>query len=133
MVAVLCMMILLGTMLLQQLKIYILEGDAIRQDVPASIRRCAAALAPVNDSFNRRLDHEVQCSKFSDVWPIENVWGTVKEREAQQKCETLAQLKRAIIGAWRSTKEDRALVVKLMSYKPVRCRTVVESGGNQVH
>ena len=109
------------------------EGDAIWQDDPASIHRCAAALAAVNDSFNRRLDHEVQCPKFSDVWPIENVWGIVKERVSQQKCETLAQLKRAIIGAWRSINEDRALVVKLMSSIPVRCRAVVESGGNQVH
>ena len=46
------------------------EGDAIWQDDPASIHRCAAALAAVNDSFNRRLDHEVQCPKFSDVWLI---------------------------------------------------------------
>ena len=79
------------------------EGDAIWQDDPASIHRCTAALAAVNDSFNRRLDHEVQCLKFSDVWQIENVWGIVKERASQQKCETLAQLKRAIIGAWRSS------------------------------
>ena len=39
------------------------EGEAIWQNNPVSIHRCAAA-----------LDHEVQCPKFSDVWPIENVW-----------------------------------------------------------
>ena len=65
------------------------ERDAIWriwQDDPASIHRCAAALAAVNDCFNRRLDHEVQYPKFSDVWPIENVWGTfVKEGVDQQK------------------------------------------------
>ena len=52
----------------------------------ASIHRCAAALAAANDSFNRRLDYEVQSPKFFDVWPIENVWGIEKERVAQQKC-----------------------------------------------
>ena len=77
-----------------------------------------------------RLDLEVQCLKFSDVWPM----GTVKEKVlAQQKCKTLDQLKRAIIGAWRSINEDRALVDKLMSSIPVRCRAVLESGGNQAH
>ena len=67
------------------------------------------------------------CSAKIRVNPTRN------SKKSQQKCETLAQLKRAIIGAWRSINEDRALVVKLMSSIPVRCRAVVESGGNQVH
>ena len=53
------------------------EGDAIRQVDPASINICAEALSTANDSFN----HEVQqCPKLFDVWPIENVWGKIKER-----------------------------------------------------
>ena len=71
------------------------EGDVIRQDDPASINICAEALPTANDSFH----HEVQCSKLFDVWLIENVWGGKSIRN--KICETLAQLKRAIIGAWR--------------------------------
>ena len=40
--------------------------------------------------FNKRLDHTKQCPKFLDVWPIENVWGIVKERVAKKKCENIS-------------------------------------------
>ena len=65
------------------------DGSACWQDDPATIHRSTAALETVNELFSRRLDPTKQCPKFSDVRPIKNVWGIVKQRVGQKKCETL--------------------------------------------
>ena len=57
----------------------------------------------------KRLDHMKQCPKFSDVWPIENIWGIIKERVAKKKCENLNQLKREITRVWRDLDADKSL------------------------
>ena len=82
------------------------DGSACWQDDPASIHRCQAAITAVSECFNKRLDHFKQCPKFSDVWPIENVWGIVKDRVSKKKCENLGQLKREITKVWRSINAD---------------------------
>ena len=76
------------------------DVSAIWQDDPASIHHCQVALEAVSRNFDRRLDHQVQCLKFSDIWPIENVWVIMKERVAKHKCENSAQLKKAITKEW---------------------------------
>ena len=108
------------------------EGNAYWQDDPATIHRCEAALTAVSESFDLRLDFTKQCPKFSDVWPIENVWGVVKERVAKQKCENLTQLKREITRVWREIDSDKALLGKLMKSIPKRCKAVIQARGDQI-
>lgn len=108
------------------------EGSACWQDDPATIHRCQVALTAVSESFNKRLDHTQQCPKFSDVWPIENVWGIVKERVAKKRCENLVQLKREITKVWRDINADKPLLRRLMSSIPERCRAVIQSRGDQI-
>ena len=108
------------------------EGNAYWQDDPATIHRCEAALTAVSESFDLRLDFTKQCPKFSDVWPIENVWGIVKERVAKRKCENLTQLKREITRVWRVIDSDKALQGKLMKSIPKRCKAVIQARGDQI-
>ena len=108
------------------------DGSACWQDDPASIHRCQAAITAVSECFNKRLDHFKQCPKFSDVWPIENVWGIVKDRVSKKKCENLGQLKREITKVWRSINADKPLLRRLMSSIPKRCQAVIQSRGDQI-
>ena len=108
------------------------DGSAFWQDDPATIHRCEAALTAVSEAFAKRLDHMKQCPKFSDVWPIENIWGIIKERVAKKKCENLNQLKREITRVWRDLDNDKLLHARLMKSIPDRCRAVVASHGAQI-
>ena len=78
------------------------------------------------------LDYMKQCPKFLDVWPIENIWGIIKERVAKKKCENLYQLKREITRVWRDLDADKSLHARLMKSILVRCRAVVASHGAQI-
>ena len=74
------------------------DGSAIWQDDPATIHHCRVALEAVDGEFQKRLDHTKQCPKFSNIWPIEGMWGIIKERVDRKKCENLASLKREIVA-----------------------------------
>ena len=97
-----------------------------------TLYRCRAALEAVEDQFSRRLDHRQQCPKFSDVWPIENVWGIIKDRVDKKKCENLASLKREITKAWREMNADKNLLARLIGAIPKRCRAVISVNGDQI-
>ena len=78
------------------------------------------------------FSQEDKSLKFSDVWPIENVWGILKQRVGQKKCETPAEIKREITRVWRNIDADKPLLARLMSSIPVRCKAVVEANGDQI-
>ena len=101
-------------------------------DQPFHRQNSTAALTAVSEAFAKRLDHMKQCPKFSDVWPIENIWGIIKERVAKKKCENLNQLKREITRVWRDLDAYKSLHARLMKSIPVRCRAVVENHGAQI-
>ena len=60
------------------------------------------------------------------------MWGIVKERVAKKKCETLGALKNEITKTWKEINDDKALLARLMSSIPKRCKAVVQSNGDQI-
>ncbi len=72
-------------------------GQAIWQDDGATIHRTQEVLVEVNRCFSERIPIAVQCAKFDDCWPIENVWGIVRERLQGKQFETLELLKERIV------------------------------------
>ena len=48
-------------------------------------QRTQMALEAVNDVFVNRIDLKDCAAKLADYWPIENVWGILKERLRGQK------------------------------------------------
>ncbi len=45
-----------------------------------SKHRSQYALNKINEIFNERVEPEEQATKMTDIWPIENVWGYIKEQ-----------------------------------------------------
>ena len=66
------------------------------------------------------------------LWPIENIWGIIKERVAKKKFENLNQLKREITRVWRDLDADKSLHAPLMKSIPNKCKAVVSSHGAQI-
>ena len=48
----------------------------------------------INNFFERRVPIDEQSPKMADIWPIENVWGILRQRLGVDEVKTLAQLKK---------------------------------------
>lgn len=106
------------------------EGNAIYQDDGASIHRTPGSLNKVNELFNRRVDVKYQAAKCDDLWPIENVWGIIKERLALETFSNLAEMKTKISEIWQNI--SRRTRHRLISSIPKRCRKIVIKNGRRL-
>lgn len=107
-------------------------GNAIFQDDGATIHRCPAALAAVNDCFRYRVDPALQAPKMADFWPIENVWGILKQKISQKESKNLKQLRTNIVTAWREINADKDLCRQMMVSLPKRAAAIVRKNGSQI-
>ena len=107
-------------------------GNAIFQDDGATIHRCPAALAAVNDCFRYRVDPALQAPKMADFWPIENVWGILKQKISQKESKNLKQLRTNIVTAWREINADKDLCRRMMVSLPKRAAAIVRKNGSQI-
>ena len=62
--------------------------------------RCNQALQAC-EAFHSRIPHDVQASKTADVWPVENLWGSVQMRTKAREPQSKPELKRIIAEEWR--------------------------------
>lgn len=104
--------------------------DAIWQDDGATIHRTADVLRNVDHLFLERVPAAVQCAKFDDCWPIENLWGIIKERIGLQEFTSLVQLKARITEIWQGV--SRRTCRKFISSIPKRCRVVIRKQGQRL-
>ena len=109
------------------------NGDGIWQDDGAKIHRCPEALEAVDDCFKFRIDPKIQAPKMADFWPIENVWSIVKGKIASKTTNTLQQLKKEIIIAWKEIDSDKDLCRKLVNSIPKRAEAIIKKNGSQVY
>ena len=109
------------------------EGNAIWQDDGARIHRCPEVLEAVAATFRYRVDPVLQAPKMADFWPIENVWSIIKQKIFLKRTETLPQLKRAIIQAWREVDADKELCKRLIKSVHKRAAAIIAKEGAQVN
>ena len=102
---------------------------AVWQDDPATIHRTAEALEACSE-FTRRIPHDKQAPKMADVWPIESIWGILKQQVRDTKSK--AELKRVITRCWREMKQDKGLIRRLVTSIPRRLQAVIDKEGSQV-
>ncbi|CAF1563546.1 unnamed protein product, partial [Rotaria sordida] len=50
-------------------------------------------LKKIDEIFYERIEPEEQSSKMADIWPIENIWGYIKEKLEENEYETVTMLK----------------------------------------
>ena len=59
-------------------------SEFIFQDDQDSKHRTKVAIEVIHDHFEERTEPDDGDVKFTDVWPIENVWGIMKEKTRGQ-------------------------------------------------
>ncbi|CAF3480899.1 unnamed protein product [Rotaria sp. Silwood1] len=69
----------------------------IFQDDQDSKQRTSFAMTTIESFFDERISPEDGDAKFADVWPIERVWGAIKEKIRGKQFKNEAQRKKEIV------------------------------------
>ncbi|CAF0857474.1 unnamed protein product [Rotaria sp. Silwood1] len=103
----------------------------IFQDDQDSKQRTSFAMTTIESFFDERISPEDDDAKFADVWPIERVWGAIKEKIRGKQFKNEAQRKKEIVKQW---KNFTAIKCKEMIKKiPNRLRQIIDQDGEQIH
>ncbi|CAF1347339.1 unnamed protein product [Rotaria sordida] len=105
--------------------------DFIFQDDADSKQRTKIVLQTVDKLFNDRILPEEGDAKFADVWPIENIWGILKEKVQGEQFSSFEQLKMRLNKEWKKITCDDCK--KLIDKIPKRLGEVIKNGGEQIH
>ncbi|CAF3310887.1 unnamed protein product [Rotaria sp. Silwood2] len=105
--------------------------EFIFQDDQDSKHRTKVAMNVIADHFEERIEPDDGDAKFADVWPIENVWGMLKEKTRAQTFDNLDSLVDFISLEWQKITPEQceAMIDKI----PKRLAQVIQRDGNQVY
>jgi hypothetical protein len=105
--------------------------EFIFQDDQDSKHRTKVAMNVIADHFEERIEPDDGDAKFADVWPIENVWGILKEKTRAQAFDSLNSLVDFISLEWEKITPEQceAMIDKI----PKRLAQMIQLNGNQVY
>lgn len=106
-------------------------NEVIFQDDQDSKHRTKVAMDVIYDLFEERIEPDDGDAKLADVWPIENIWGILKEKTRGKKFENLDLLVDFINSEWRKITPDQCEA--MLDNIPKRLAKVVQLDGNQVY
>ncbi|CAF3407711.1 unnamed protein product [Rotaria sp. Silwood2] len=72
------------------------EVNVIWQDDADSKHRSSYALNKIDELFYERITPDEEASKMADIWPIENVWGHIKEKLDVYEIRNIAMLRKKL-------------------------------------
>ena len=104
--------------------------NVIFQDDQDRKQRMQVVLNTVKRVFINRIEPKDCDAKLADVWPIENVWGALKEHLRGREYNNIEQLKSDIKKEWK--KFSVLLCQEMMDKIPARLKLVIDQGGNQI-
>ncbi|CAF5069302.1 unnamed protein product, partial [Rotaria sp. Silwood1] len=105
-------------------------SNVIFQDDQDRKQRMQVSLDAVKYVFINRIE-VIDCdAKLADVWPIENVWGILKEKLRGREYSHIEQLKNDIKKEWQ--KFSVSLCQQMMDKIPARLKLVINQGSNQI-
>ena len=100
------------------------DVNVIWQDDMNSKHRSSYALNKIDELFCDRITPDEEANKMADIWPIENVWGYIKEKIGEHEVENLATLKEKIAQIWNTINPD--MCSKLINPIPKRLQCVID-------
>jgi hypothetical protein len=107
------------------------DVNVIWQDDMDSKHRSSYALNKIDELFCERITHDEEASKMADIWPIENIWGYIKEKIDEHEVENITALKYKIIQIWNTIKPD--MCSKLINSIPKRLQCVINKKGHLIN
>ena len=106
-------------------------STVIWQDDQDTKQRTRVALDTVNEFFDERIEPGEFDAKFADVYPIENVWGILREKVRGKTFPTTQDLVECVNEEWVkiTTKQCKHMISKI----PIRLKKVIKNKGDQVY
>ncbi len=101
----------------------------ISQDVQDTKHRITTIKEIVGSLFDERIDPKIGDVKLADIWPIENVWSTIKEKLKGQQFNN--ELERQLGQQWKMFTPDKYR--QIMERIPYRLKLVIDQDGEQIH
>jgi hypothetical protein len=104
--------------------------DVIWQDDADPKHRSRYALDNLGELFCERIEPEEQASKMADIWPIENVWGYMKEKLEENEFENVTMLKKEIVTIWNTITPQ--MCSKWINSIPRRLQCLIKKKGYSI-
>ncbi|CAF3139983.1 unnamed protein product [Rotaria sp. Silwood2] len=103
----------------------------IFQDDQDNKHRTNIIMNTVDTSFDERIDPEVGDAKFADVWPIETVWGAIKEKLREETFENELQLEKRVVKEWKTFTVTKCQ--QMMEKIPSQLKLVIDQEGEHIN
>ncbi len=107
------------------------DVNVIWQDDTDSKHRSSYALSKIDELFYECVTPDEEASKMADIWPIENVWGYIKEKIGGHEVENIAVLKDKIVQIWNTINPD--MCSKLINSIPKRLQCLIDKKGYPIN
>lgn len=106
-------------------------NNVIWQDDQDKKQRTKVATDTVNEYFEERIEPEDGDAKLADVYPIENVWGMLKEKVRGITFDGPDDLIKMVNKEWKTIDVDKCK--EMMEKIPQRLLKVIQNEGNQIY
>ncbi|CAF4332446.1 unnamed protein product [Rotaria sp. Silwood2] len=84
----------------------------------------------VADLFDERIDPKTGDAKFADIWPIEKVWGAIKEKVRGQEFDGEVYLEEQVAVYWKTFTAEKCR--QMMEKIPKQLKLVIDKNGEQI-
>ena len=105
-------------------------NEVFWQDDQDGKHRVQEVINLINEEFEQRVDPEDGDAKLADVWPIENLWGMLKEKIRGVQFKTEQSLLNRINKEWKSITILQCQ--QMIDRIPNRLSQVIEKNGEQI-
>jgi hypothetical protein len=106
------------------------NDDYIFEDDTSRIHRTPAVRKFVAENIPERIEVSDQAVKMDDVWPIENLWSTIRQELSKYEFNSLDDVKQKIIGIWENFSEEKCM--KMINSIPKRLKAIVRRQGQRI-
>ncbi len=102
----------------------------IFQDDQDNKHRTTLVKNTVADLFDERIDPETGDAKLADIWPIEKVWGAIKEKVRGQEFDGEVDLEKQVAVYWKTFTAEKCR--QMMEKIPKQLKLVIDKNGEQI-
>ncbi|CAF3088835.1 unnamed protein product [Rotaria sp. Silwood2] len=103
----------------------------IVQDDQDNKHRTKVVMNTIESLFDEHIDPEIGDAKFADIWPIETVWGAIKEKLRGERFENESALEIRVAQEWKMF--TTATCEQIMEKIPHRLKPLIGQDGEQIH
>ncbi|CAF0944758.1 unnamed protein product [Rotaria sordida] len=103
----------------------------IFQDDQDRKHRTTTIKETVDSLFDERIEPKIDDANLADIWLIENVWRTIKEKLRRQQFDNESELEKEVVQQWKIFTSGKCH--DMMERIPHRLKLLIDKNGAQIH